>query len=108
MKADVLAVEICFSLAAVPIRGEGIVRAETNQKSLRAVLLRCQGLPFLSSCRSNLWVCGICFFFHFFARFLQSTFPDLHTRGLFHTYHGILGKERRLGYYLGGVVFSLY
>lgn len=76
MKADVLAVEICFSLAAVPIRGEGIVRAETNQKSLRAVLLRCQGLPFsieLSVKLMGLW-------YLFFSFFSLRGFSNRHSR----------------------------
>lgn len=84
----------------------------SEQKPLRAVLLRMRGSSFffLSGYRSDLWVCGLCFFFLFlflfFTRFLQSAFPASHTRELLHTYHRIPGKERRLGYIWAGLCFS--
>lgn len=101
---------ICFFLLWLQCRSG---KRWLSEQPLRAVLLRMGESSFLSIgiYRSDLWVCGLCFFFVLFssllfARFLQSAFPASRTRELLHTYHGIPGKERRLGYIWVGLCFS--
>lgn len=99
-----------FSLAATPIREEVIVRAE-NQKSLQAVLLRCEG-PLFFFHRAIGQTYGFVVFaflsFLFFTRFLQSAFPVSFTRGIASYLSCNTGKGTALGLHLGGILFSLY
>ena len=90
------------------IREEVIVRAETNQKkALRAVLVRCEDLLFFHRAIGRIYGFVVfAFSFLFFARFLQLAFPASYTRELLRTYHGIPGKERRLGYIWAVLCFA--
>lgn len=93
------------------IREEVIVRAETTAGSAAS-----NGRIFFSFHRAisiglvGLWslffLCFVLFSSLLFAWFLQSAFPASRTRELLHTYHGIPGKERRLGYIWVGLCFS--
>lgn len=101
---------ICFffGCSVDPGRGDCPSRNE-SEKSTAGSAGSMRGSSFFpSSDRSDLWVCGICFFFSFLRTVSPIGVPGFIYSGIASYLSWNTGKGTALGIYLGGVVFCLY